>query len=157
MTICDTCGGYYVRAPCPICTEEHIPESMSPSISTRKRHKVGTVEDQLRGNIDSTYEVLSNAETDYEAQLASWQQKTEKQRQEIEELSNQKLLLAEKEETKTAEITILKNKNTDLQNIHNESQKKITNHEHNVTTAEQQLKEKKTILENLMTELQSLS
>ena len=156
MTICDTCGGYYVRAPCPICTEEHVPESMSPS--TRKRHKVeGSVEDQLRTNIDTTFGVLSNAESEYEAQLANWQQKSEAQRIQIEELSNQKLLLAEREETKTAEITILKNKLTDLQNINNENQKNIANHDQAVATTEQQLKEKKTILENLKIELQSLS
>lgn len=155
MTICDTCGGYYVRAPCPICTEEHIPESMAPT--PKKRHKIeGSVEDQLRNDIESVQGALGTAESSYDDGKKKRTQRFEEQNEQIEELSQRKVSLAEKEEIKLAELTILKNKLTDLQSTNNNLQTKVVSIEQTVQSKEQSLKEKQIMLENLKNELTSL-
>ncbi len=159
MPICKVCGGYYIRDPCPICAEEHVPESMSPSVGINPdslRNEV-SIEGSINASIAATEQQIKETDEQIKAEKDKWIGQINSQKDKIADLEARVVDLDQKEKKVSSDVQSLKEKRSILQTQMNTSQEAIAKLEQSIVGITKEKKESETTLQNLNAELRSLN
>ena len=159
MPICKVCGGYYIREPCPICAEEHVPESMSPSVGVSPdslRQEV-SIEGSISNSINTTEEQIKQVEQDIKEEQDKWMGQITAQKDKVADLEARMVDLDDKEKKVSTDVQALKEKRTGLQSQLTTAQEAVAKLEQSIVGLTKEKKESESTLQNLKAELQSLS
>ena len=158
MPICNVCGGYFIRAPCPICAEEHVPETMSPTAGISKdslRAEV-SVEGSINASIQSAEDQITQVKADIETEKEKWIGQIEEQKKVVDDLQAKLSDLETKEQTLEKNVLDLKEKKAKLQVDQNKAMDAISKAEQAVSNLQKEKQEKESKLQYLKDELASL-
>jgi DNA repair ATPase RecN len=159
MPICKVCGGYYIREPCPICAEEHVPETMSPSvgISPDSLRQEVSIEGSIKGSITATEDQIKQVQEDIKAEKDKWMSQITAQRDKVADLEARMVDLDQKEKKISTEVQGLKEKRSTFQASLSTMQETTSKLEESIVRLTKEKKESESTLQNLKVELQSLS
>lgn len=159
MPICKVCGGYYIRDPCPICAEEHVPESMSPSVGVNPeslRNEV-SIEGSINSSISATEQQIKETEEQIKDEKDKWIGQINTQKDKVADLEARVVDLDQKEKKISVDVQSLKDKRSVLQTQLTASQETIAKLEQSVISLTKEKQESETTLQNLKTEMQGLN
>lgn len=159
MPICKVCGGYYIRDPCPICAEEHVPESMSPSVGVSPdslRQEV-SIEGSINASITATEEQIKETELQIKAEKDKWLGQINSQKDKVSDLEARVVDLDQKEKKISSDVQSLKEKRSSIQSQISASQEANAKLEQSIVSLTKEKKELESSLQNLKTELASLN
>lgn len=159
MPICKVCGGYYIRDPCPICAEEHVPESMSPSVGVSPdslRQEV-SIEGSINASITATEEQIKETELQIKAEKDKWLGQINSQKDKVSDLEARVVDLDQKEKKISSDVQSLKEKRSSIQSQITASQEANAKLEQSIVSLTKEKKELESSLQNLKAELASLN
>ena len=158
MPICKVCGGYYIRDPCPICAEEHVPESMSPTVgvSLESLRQEVSVEGSIKSSINATEEQIKQVEQDIKNEKDKWLGQINTQKDKAADLEARMVDLEQKEKKISSDVQELKEKKASFQSEINSLQEQVSKNEQSVTNLTKEKQEKETKIANLKQEFASL-
>ena len=159
MPICKVCGGYYIREPCPICAEEHVPETMSPSVgvSPENLRQEVSIEGSINSSITATEQQITETEEQIKAEKDKWIGQINVQKDKAADLEARMTDLDQKEKKLSTDVQALKEKRTELQNQITALQDANAKLEQSVVSLTKEKKEYESTLQNLKTEIASLN
>ena len=159
MPICNVCGGYYIRAPCPICAEEHVPDTMSPTAGINKeslRAEV-SVEGSINTSINSTEEQIQKVKSDIETEQEKWSAQINEQREKVAGYEARFADLNSKEQKLENNVIELKERKAKLQVEQNKLIETISTLQQDFSNLQKEKQEKESKLQYLRDELASLT
>ena len=159
MPICKVCGGYYIREPCPICAEEHVPEAMSPSVGVSPdslRQEI-SVDASIKSSITATEEQIKQVEQDIKEEKDKWMGQINSQKDKVADLEARVVDLDQKEKKVSIDVQALKEKRAILQSQITTAQESVAKLEQSVVGLTKEKKESESTLQNLNQEMQSLN
>lgn len=119
MPICQRCGSYFIRAPCPVCS----PPGVEQLIVDSKEKKGKTIE-ELQEDLSTIHENLKTSKLEYESKIQDLKMKKISLNEEIADLEmkrsqlNEKKGITEKRDVELAEE--IKNTKINVENLESE-------------------------------------
>ena len=155
MPICKTCGSYYVRVEqgCPICSPEGIAPS-TPRVAPPVEVKL---DQQLYNNIDAIAKEKLIEEANYIKYKEELTKKIDSLKTSNETISKRLTELQQTLENKTKDFNTNKERLSKLQNDFSAGKSKYVSLEDEVSRLQQTIKEKETIVNNLIQEQNTLN
>lgn len=159
MPICKVCGGYYIRDPCPICAEEHVPEAMNPSVgvSTDSLRQEVSIEGSINSSITTTEQQIKETQEQIKAEKDKWLGQIGTQRDKVADLEARIVDLDQKEKKISTDVQSLKEKRTSMQSQITTLQEQNAKLEQSVVSLTKEKKEYESTLQNLKAEFASLN
>ena len=158
MPICNVCGGYYIRAPCPICTEEHVPDTMSPTAGTDKanlRAEV-SIEGTINSSIQSTVDKIEQVKEDIKLEKEKWMSQIVEQKKKTSEFEARFSDISAKEQKLVTNVMQLKERKAKLQVEQNKLVEEISKLEQENSSLHKEKQEKESTFSFLKDEIASL-
>lgn len=158
MPICPVCGGYFVREPCPICAEEHVPDSMSPTAGVNLdnlRNEV-SVEGSINSSIQSAEDQIKQVKEDIQTEKDKWSGQIGEQKSKLSGLEEKISDLSNREGTLNTNVMNLKEHKAKLQVNQNKLMERNSQLEQEVSGLTKDKQEKESKLQFLRDELASL-
>ena len=159
MPICKVCGGYYIREPCPICAEEHVPEAMSPSVGVNPdslRQEV-SIEGSIKTSITTTEQQIKETEEQIKAEKDKWVGQISTQKDKAADLEARMVDLDQKEKKISTDVQALKDKRASLQSQITSLQEENAKLEQSIVNLKKEKQEYESTLQNLQAEFANLN